>query len=412
MRWKVKHRVVRPGKKVRALLWGVTILLLVCGETRAPAYPFTLGGVTLDLQEVTTNTAVYFTSMRLNRAANEWNFEISVSNRTSQSLSGPLVVLVDTFSGTSGPLRTDGVSSNQFYFDLSGQLGNWVLGPGAKTVPRTLGLGYVAGGNPNITPRVFAGQTEVSSQALGFTRTLNQVGQPLAGVSIQESGPSGAGTNMSDPAFGVVTLGHTPGAYVWKFSSEGYLPAWRSATLGTNEVTVVPYPWLAARNGSAAALSPLTGGTLSNASVQIEFGPGSLSQNVTGQVTVVDGQTLPAFLPPGWSPMQAFWLELGVEPGQAAAATLVPLGPISNNETAALVKLDPGNLSWQVLQLIPGNGTAALNVSLPGSGAYALVVADGAPIAPPAATVGGALSASDTGVPDASKLQASGTVNP
>ncbi len=405
---------MRFGLAKRAGLWAwLTIGVLLVSGLAGPAraYEFTLGGVNLDLQEVSTNVGVYFTSMRLNRAANEWDFEVSVSNQTAQSLSGPLVLLVDSFSGISGPLRPDGVSTNQVYFDLSGQLTNGVLAAAARSAPRTLGLGYIAGATPHLVTRVFAGLT-AQVQALGFSRTLNQAGQPLAGVTIVESGPSGVATNTSDPDFGVVTLGHGAGAYAWKFSLDGYLPVWRSATLSSNAVSVVAYPWLTARNPQSVVLSPLTGGTLSNASVQVQLAAGSLSQNTTGQVSVLDGQGLPAFLPAGWSPLQAFWLELGLEPSQPAAGTLVPWGSIGVGENAALVKLDPGSLTWQVLALVPGNGTNALSVNLPGSGAYALVVADGAPIGPPAAVVGSALQSSSVAAPDPARLQASGTVNP
>lgn len=47
----------------------------------APGREFTLSGVPFDLAEVTTNFAVYFTSLHLNRAANEWDVEVTLSNR-------------------------------------------------------------------------------------------------------------------------------------------------------------------------------------------------------------------------------------------------------------------------------------------------------------------------------------------
>lgn len=327
-------------------------------------------------------------------------------------MSGPVVLLIDSFSGTSGPLRPDGVSSNQFFFDLSGQLPDGLLTAGGRSSPRTLALGFLEANAPKLVTRVYAPAVTVSAAALGFTRSLNQVGQPLPGVTIEERALTGAATNTTDSAFGVATLGPVAGDYVWKFSQEGYLPVWRQATLVSNHVTVVAYPWLAARDPQTFPISPLSGGVASNATMQIQFSPGSLAQNSTAQLTALDGQTLPALLPAGWSPIQSFWLEVGAEPTQPATATLTPWGSISPSENAALVKFDPATVSWQVQQLVSGNGTNAVSVSLPGSGAYALVVPDAAPNSPPPASIGSALEPSSVSAPVATNLQASGTVTP
>ncbi len=373
---------------------------------------FALGGVMLDLPEVTTNVDVYFSAMRFNRAANEWDVDATVSNKTSGVFSGPVVLLVDRFTGTSGALRPDGVSAGQAFFDLSPELADNALAEGGISQPRTLALGFTTNAAPQLITRVFALAAQNSAAALGFTRSLNQVGQPLPAVSILESGPTGTGTNATDPAFGVATLGQTAGTYVWKFSLDGYLPVWREATLQSNHVALIPYPWLTARNAQSFPVSPLTGGTASNQTVQVQFAPVSVSQGTVVQLTALDGQTLPALLPQGWSPLQAFWLELGREPTQPAAATLTPWGPLGTNDTVALVRLDPGSLAWQTLQLVTGHATNALSVVLPGSGAYALVVADATPVAPPAAVVGSALSASAALAPDPTNFLASGTVTP
>ncbi len=387
--------------------------LVAVGIARwAAAREFPLGGVTLDLQEVTTNLDVYFTAMRFNRAANEWDVEVTLSNKASATFSGPVVLLVDRFTGTSGALRPDGVSAGQAFFDLSPQLTHNALAAAGQTQPRTLALEFTTNLAPQLVTRVFAPTVQASAAALGFTRSLNQVGQPLAGVTILESGPAGSATNTTDPAFGVVTLGPAAGHYTWQFNQPGYLPVWRQATLISNQVTVVPYPWLTTRNAQSFPVSPLTGGTTSNQTVQVQFAPASVSQNTTATMTALDGQTLPALLPQGWSPLQAFWLELDREPTQPAAATLTPWGPLGTNDTVALVRLDPGSLAWQTLQLVTGHATNALSVVLPGSGAYALVVADATPVAPPAAVVGSALSASAALAPDPTNFLASGTVTP
>ncbi len=389
------------------------MLAVIFLAAAATARPFRLGGLTLDLQEVTTNVDVYFTSMRFNRAANEWDVNVAVSNKVSQPLPGPVVLLVDSFTGTTGPLRADGVSSNQFFFDLSGELPQGELAAGQDSTTRTIALGFVPGAAPSVVTRVFAAPGLTNLQALGFTRSLNAVGQPLPGVTISETGPDGNTTNATDSTFGVVTLGKSAGAYVWQFSLNGYLPVWRQAQLQAHSgVVMIPYPRLTVRDTNIFSLSPLTGGAVSNQTVALQFGGGSFSQTTAAQLTLLDGQTLPAFLPSGWSPLQAFWIELGNEPTQPAAGTLVPWGNVASSENAAWVKFNTATLTWQVLQFVPGNGTNALNVALPGSGAYALVVPDAPPIAPPAAALGNSLQPSGVPAPNPANLVASGTVNP
>jgi RHS repeat-associated protein len=393
----------------------VVLLALLIGLLPAcnlPAYQFALSGIPFELQEVTTNLDVYFSAMRFNRVSNEWDVDFVVSNKSSATFSGPLLLLVDNFSGTTGPLRPDGVSTNKAFYDLTGQLPTGALNRAQRSTLRTLGLGFLAGQSPHIVTRLFAGTLSNGVSALGFTRSLNDAGQPVAGVSVVETGPNATSTNATDSVFGVVTLGQTPGSYTWKFSQPGYLSVWRQAILQSNAVTTIPYPWLAARDSVAFSISPLLGGVASNATATVQFAPGAVPQNATAHLTQLSGQTLPLFLPQGWSPLQALWLDMDVEPSQPLTATLVPWGAIGSSEAAALVQFVPASLSWQVLQLVAGSGTNGLSVVLPGSGVYALVVADGGPGTPPVVMVGSALGPGSLPLPDPAGLVASGTVTP
>ena len=393
----------------RVLLSGLVLILFV---TAVHGRPFLLDGLTVDLQDVTTNVDVYFTAMHYNRAANEWDVNVTVSNKTALSQSGPLVLVVDSFTGTSGPLQPDGVSSNQAYFDLSAQLPAGALLVGQATTARTIALGYSAGAEPQLVTSVFAASTGRKLAALAFTRSLDQVGLPLPGVGIMENGPDGTNSYTTDGTFAVVTMGNSAGNYVWEFSLAGYLPVWRQAQLQSNSIVVIPYPRLTATNAQSFALSPLTGGSLSNQTVQVQFAGGAFSQSTIGGLIGLDSQSLPGFLPQGWSPVQAFWLQFGSEPARAGSATLSPWGGVSYGETAALVQFNSASLSWQVLQLVGESGTNAVNVSVPGSGTYALVVPDSTPIAPPLAVVGATLSASSAATANPSNLVASAAVNP
>ncbi len=394
----------------RSLLLATVVSVAVLPQGRA--YQFKLGDVSVDLQEVTTNVDVYFTAMRFNRAADEWDVDVTVSNKSALTISAPLVYLVDSFTGTSGPLRPDGVSTNLSYYDLSGQIPSGVLAPGTVSAARTLGLGFTTNQAPKLAARLFSGIQTNTSQALAFVRSLNQAGQPLPGVSVQETGPGGGATNLTDGVFGVATLGQLPGEYVWQFSQPGYLSVWRQASLQSNSVTVIPYPWLAASSQQTFTISPLLGGTASNQTVAVQFGPGSVSQQAAVQLTALGSQTLPLFLPQGWSPLQAFWLQSSVALRQPVQASLIPWGSISLAENAVLVQFSSAPLGWQALQLAPGNGTNAVSVTLPGGGVYALVVADTAPAAPPAPSVGSLLQPGNAPSANPTNLHAFGTVTP
>ncbi len=371
-----------------------------------------MGGVMFDLKDVTTNVDVYFTFMRYNRAANEWDVDVTLSNKVTQAQAGPMVLVVDNFTGTSGPLRPDGSSSNQFFYDFSGQLPAGNLPAKQQCASRTIALGFTPGVAPELTTSVFAAAAATSTKALAFTRSLDQTGQPLPGVIVQESGPDGTSSNQTDSVFGVITLGNSPGNYTWQFSLTGCLPVWRQAALQSNSVAVLPYPRLTARNAQPVSLSPLTGGTISNQSVQLQFGGGAFSQNTSAYLTMLDGQSLPSFLPQGWSPLQAFWLELNSNAAQGPTATILPGGNLAASENAALVTFDTNLLTWRVLQLAHGNGSNALNVSLPGSGAYTLVAADTGLIAPPSPVVGSSLPPSQVSPANASNLVATAIVTP
>ncbi len=385
----------------------------VADSAVADVRTFSLGEATLSLEDVTPEVGVVFTSLRFNRALNIWNVEVSLTNRSPRTFQGPLVLLVENFSGTSGALQPDGVDEvAKAFYDFSGTIQDGVLSPGEQSLNRTLSLGFTSGA-PKLTPRVFV-KSPAAPVALGLTRTLNDAGQPLPDVQVVETGPLGVVTNRSDPGFGVVTLGQAIGRHIWQFSAPGYLPVWRQQTLATNEVTVIPDPRLTRSGSNAFVLTPISGGQISNAigTIQIIYPPGTVTQNTTAVLTSLTSQTLPGFLPIGWSPLQAFWLEFAGEPTSAGTATLTLWGPVGNGETAALARWNPVNLSWDVLQVLAGNGSTALTTSVPGSGSYSLVVPDAAPFAPPTPQLGQPLVAAKASLPDLSALKASGVVEP
>src|SRR5205085_1916254 len=99
---------------------GLLLVLLFPMLSRADQKEFLIGGNPVLLEDVTTQAAVSFRAFRLNRAANEWNAELVVSNKSSQTWEGPLLVVIDSQSNTSGLLRPDGLDdAAKAYCDLS-----------------------------------------------------------------------------------------------------------------------------------------------------------------------------------------------------------------------------------------------------------------------------------------------------
>jgi RHS repeat-associated protein len=390
------------------------ILLSVClfsSHCLAAEKTLTVAGANVTLADVTGETEVFYSSMRLNRALNVWNVEVTVKNKSSRELHGPFVLYVESASGTSGLLQPDGIDSvgNNPFLDLNNFIADGTLLPNQSSSPRTLSLG-MASGTPQLATRVYAAPV-VTGFALGLTRSLNEVGQPLPDVLVEESGPLGATTNSTDASLGLVTLGHGAlGSHTWKFSRPGYLPVWRSGILQSNDVTVVPNPRLTPRGTNSAVFTPIAGGSLTATGIQINYGPGAFNQNTTGTVTRLTGQTLPAFLPFGWSPLQAFSFELSATPNSPANAALTTWGRIASSEKAVFIQWNEATLVWDVLDAVPGSTN--LNFSVPGAGSFAVVVADTGMYAPAVPVVGQPLPAFPGAFSFPAGLTALGTVTP
>jgi len=371
---------------------------------------FRLGGQHVRLEEVSARAAVYFRSMRLNRALGAWNVEVTVTNASPEALAGPFVLVVEGLTNTTGLLEADGDVPGGRYIDLAPNIPTSTLRPGEGSQPRTLTLGRWGTGSPVVRARVYARAGLVES-GVALVRSLGEAGQPLPGVTIEETGPLGQRMLATDPAYGLARIGQGAGDHVWKFSRSGYLPVWRREPLGARVVQIIS-PRLVPRGTNTVTLTPLTGGVVSNAAIQITFPPGAVNSNQTATLTPLTGQTLPALLPAGWSPVQAFWLELPGLVSVAPALRLQPWGPLKPGETTALVRWHSDTLQWQVVRLIAASETNSLGTSLPGPGAYALVVPDPPPNAPPAPELNAPLLAASTALPAAASLTAGGTVQP
>ncbi len=365
------------------------------------------------LKDVSDETETRFRSMRFNRALNVWNVEVRIVNTGTADLTGPFVVRFDDLINTTGPLQPDGLNHGLPFLDLSASVPGVVLSPGEMSQPLTLSLGRSTG-SPSVRSKVFARGPPAKGLALAASRSLDGSGLPLPSVEVIEAGPAGVMTHRTDPGFGVLTLGQGDGRHVWKFSAPGYLPVWRIRNLRSNEVVLLPNPRLPARAPVSMPVTPLAGGTVSNetGSIVFQFPPGSMARRTDATLTAISGQSLPALLPWGWSPLQAFWLELGAEPTMAVSGSLRPWGAIQSGETATLARWNPDLLQWEAWQTVAGNGANAVTVQISGSGAFVLVVADRGPGSPAIPEIGQPLPAGMLAAPDFSGLAAGGRVTP
>ncbi|MBN9690461.1 MAG: Ig-like domain-containing protein [Verrucomicrobia bacterium] len=406
-----------PAWMSRLWVWlGLLLVLLGAEGVQAADKTFQLKGSDLTLTDVTADVAVYYRSMRFNRALNVWNVEVALTNTAARTIQGPLILLVEDYRGTTGLRFFDGEDDSvpaKSFVDLSAEAGDGVLQSGEGTMPRTLTLGSSGSDPPALVTKVYAARRAVVP-ALGLTRTLDEAGRPLPQVAVTVSGPAGSVEQTSDSASGVLAFGQGEGENRLRFAADGFLPVWRRQELTSNQLALAPNPQLPRRSAQTFAVTPLGGTTLSNAAgtISLELGAGVVSQGATVVLTPLTGQTLPAFLPLGWSPLSAFWLESSEPLSGVLTGSLRPAGPIRTSETAALVKWNEAGWRWEVVQVRPGQGTNALPVEVPGVGAYALVVADAGTLAPPPAVVNQPLAGSNPVTPTVTDLTATGAVVP
>lgn len=399
----MKHRMFR---RVLSCLAVIIFGELACFGQAAERV-FELSGTPIAMREVSSGVAVYYSSMRLDRGANEWNVDVTISNRTSSVVASPLVLLVDTLAGTTGPLRPDGRDGEKAFFEMTKQSGLEGLSQGGRTQTRTLAFGISGGAAPRFTAKVFSpGSTEVRG-ALGFVRTLNEVGQPLGGVTIEEAGSTNS--TVSDSTSGVATVSGA-GPRVWRFSRTGYLPSWRGGSLVSGEVRLIPYPRLPRRAGFDASITPLNGGSITNNAAILRFIGGAFGVPTHVRLSLLDGQNLPLLLPPGWSPVQAVWIEMETEPASPATLAIAPWTGVSPTEAITVARLNTNSLHWEAVGTVAGNGSSPVSLPVGASGAYALVLRDTGAFAPPAATLNAPLPAGT--ISSSGSVSAGGEVTP
>lgn len=381
---------------------------IVTGLLRAEerSFPSIASGVRLE--DVSPNVAVFTSSVRPSRVADQWNFEVTVSNRADRAIRGPIAVVFESLKGSAGVVEPSGIDgSGKPFFEISAQLLNGGLPAHGMSKPRTVAVRALAGAAPVVETRVYAARSPV--QGAARVRTLNEVGQPLGAVTVEVVGATAP--LQTDASYALASL-VGGGQKVMRFSRDGYLPVWRSRAFDENAIGEIPSPRLVPRDTHPVTLRPVDGGTMERDGLTVVIAPGAINSEATLTVTRLTGQTLPSLLPLGWSPLGAFWLECSQPLTVGPRISLVPAGPIAPGETAAWVRWNTDLLVWEVVWTAAGDGTGAVPATLPGAGAYALVVGDAAPNAPPTAVLGESLRGLNLALPPTETLAASGKLDP
>jgi hypothetical protein len=253
--------------------------------------------------------------------------------------------------------------------------------------------------------------------ALAFAYAIGADSVPLAGVQVTELDPASAQhVHVSVPDSGGVVLGSgLPGAYTWLFSATGFVPVFRSADLTAAHVTWIGVPRLAPLTDIEFVADTFgASGADAFSRVRLSFPAGSVSGPTTINAAVLDGQSLPGYLPLGYSPIGALWYTadsaLNSSP-HASFALPTTLGAAAA-QPALLAHWDVAQSAWTHAADIAITGTATTVAVTPGApGGYAVLVADPAPTAPPAVAIGAVLLDA-TAAFDPTTLSASGLANP
>lgn len=337
----------------------------------------------------------------------------------------PSVVLGGPYAGQQGvSIQFDG--SGTIDPDGDETVYAWEFGDGGTATGAVAEHAYARPGLFTATLRVTdAKGAEVSRQTqvtvnpagdfgLGRARTLDGNGHPLGGVSIAQTGPGGEVTLMSDAASGFASLGGAPGAHAWRFEKAGYLTVHRRAELVLGQVRVVPYPWLTALNAQATPLSLLNATTLRSADgrVTLLLPAEAFDEPQTAALTGLHGQSLPLPLPPGWSPLAAFYLSLSGEAVADATAVMKLPEAVAAGVVMVLARFHEGALTWVAEALVNGNGSDQVEAALRKAGSYALVRADALAEGNPAAVAQGEALTAGMAPVVAAGVTAVGVVSP
>ncbi|MBL9129249.1 MAG: carboxypeptidase regulatory-like domain-containing protein, partial [Verrucomicrobiales bacterium] len=374
---------------LRSIVAFLVVLAMAWAAADAAARPlsrsFRIGDRDVAFEDITAEVEVSFTAMRWNRARELWQARATVRNGTARPIVGKLLLVITESTGTTGPVDTDNATSapseEPRYWNLRPNPEEPPLERGQSTAQRLISLGRRGDEAPTLTTRVYREASRSSALSLGWTRTLDATGHPLADVAVEESGPSGTRDLRTDRGGGFVTLGSVPGDYRWRFVREGYLPVWRRLSLGEG-TSPVPFPRLTPEPASWI-LAAATGSVV-DLSDEFSFRiPGTTTPDTRVRVALLDAQAAPYPLPPGWNPQRMFWWTSTSSLPAPIRVRTRPQDSVPSGRDGVLVHFDTELPAWVAVRRVEASGVDRVEFDVDRPGFWAWLVADAAPTAPP-----------------------------
>lgn len=257
-------------------------------------------------------------------------------------------------------------------------------------------------------------------------------GLPLEGARVSVSDSKGQQQNITTPADGSWFFELASGAAKVEAVKDGYTTVRRDVTVRPGQRTRVLDSRLTKIDGTVTTVDA-TGGAVKSAPFKIQNSSFTIDLSIPAaalaaptdvRLTPLSNQGLIAPLPPGWSPLAAADVRMldpvtaaVIEPLPLTAAAAItfplPKGLGDNALTAQLARYDNSSRSWLAaaeVAITAKSPTASASISQPGQ--YALVLADPAPLNPPAPAAGQELAALTIQPSDFSLISTTGRVVP
>jgi RHS repeat-associated protein len=186
---------------------------------------------------------------------------------------------------------------------------------------------------------------------------------------------------------------------VLRIEKDGYCRNDRSVQVLSGFSATVFDARLAPQPAKEYSLKPegcaIAAGISTAATAQLTLPPGAVSAESKVRISPIAEQALQGRLPNGWSPLAAIDIWPSGIAFAAPATLFLPAAALRESPAGSsrvLARFDETAFKWMVVAVVSGVDSA-VEVAIPASGQYAVLVADTAPVVPPAPVANEALPA-------------------
>ncbi|MGA9752459.1 MAG: Ig-like domain-containing protein, partial [Acidobacteriota bacterium] len=169
----------------------------------------------------------------------------------------------------------------------------------------------------------------------------DRTGLPLAGVSVSLAG---GGSSVTSGAMGSWALPGPEGQAVVYLSAAGYSDAYRNTLLTSGQIEAVLDARLAPLSTEQRTLPAAGGSGTFTSGVTVTAPAGGFASDASATATALSGQTLPLPLPPGFSPLAAWRLDISQTP--TAPLTLMLPRPTGTSGNLPAALFDASQQEW------------------------------------------------------------------